>query len=231
MASMPFASVILGISFWVLLISPAHSQNCTSQKFSGNRVFANCSDLPTLSAVLHYNYNASNSSLSIAFTATPSKPDGWVAWAINPNGTGMLGAQALIAFKLDSKLTVKTYNLESYKSIKQEKLSFDVWDLSAEENNGTMTIFAGVKLPGKAENVSQVWQVGPSVTDGTPDKHEFKPANLGSKGTLALGTTSANTSGSSNTTGNNSSGANSVISGRFAVGFCTGLLLFLSSFF
>ncbi|KAI4356318.1 hypothetical protein L6164_000350 [Bauhinia variegata] len=252
MASTPFSLLILLISCWVLLISPAHSQNCASQKFSGNRTFPNCTDLTTLSAVLHFNYNASNSSLSVAYTAAPSKTGGWVAWAINPNGSGMIGAQALIAFKLNNNVTVKTYNLVSYGSIKQEKLSFDVWDLSAGEANGKITIFATVKLPDKAENVSQVWQVGPSVTNGQPDKHDFGTANLASKGVLTLvgasanttsgsgnttgstsgsGNTTGNTSGSGNTTGNNNSGASSVIGGRIGVGLYTGLLLLLSGLF
>ncbi|KAL6984062.1 hypothetical protein U1Q18_017437 [Sarracenia purpurea var. burkii] len=50
-----------------------------------------------------------------------------------------------------------------------------------------MRIFAPVTLPDKAATaVNQVWQVRPSVTDGIPEKHDFQPAYLNSKGTLDL---------------------------------------------
>lgn len=98
----------------------------------------------------------------------------------------MAGAQALVAFKNDGVMTVNTYNISSYSSILPSKLSFDVWDMKAEESDGVMRIFAKVKVPAKAETLNQVWQVGPSVTAGLPDKHEFGQVNLQSKGALSL---------------------------------------------
>ena len=65
-----------------------------------------------------------------------------------------------------------------------------------------MRIFATVTLPEKgATTVNQVWQVGPSLTNGVLDKHEFQPANLNSKGTLDLlkGVSTAGTGGGSRT--------------------------------
>jgi hypothetical protein len=36
-----------------------------------------------------------------------------VSWAINPNVTGMSGAQALLAFKSNGSVTIQTYNIRS----------------------------------------------------------------------------------------------------------------------
>lgn len=140
-------SLFLGLAVLSALVGPSHSLACTSQKFPNNRVYSNCSDLPHLGARLHYTYNPSNSSLSIAFTAAPASGGAWVSWAINPTATGMVGSQALVALKLsDGSVVAKTYNISGYRSIVESKLSFDVWDLSADASNGTMTIFATVKV-------------------------------------------------------------------------------------
>ncbi|KAK9944629.1 hypothetical protein M0R45_010189 [Rubus argutus] len=189
--------VLILISLLALLISPsqAATATCTSQKFTNNKLYANCTDLPHLSSYLHWTYDASNSSLAVAFVAAPSKSGGWVAWAINPTGTNMSGAQALVAYVQDDGTpTVKTYNITSYSSIVPGKLSFDVWDISAESSNGTLMIFATVKVPEKAETVNQVWQVGPGVNKTTHfiEKHDFAQANLAAYGALSLGTASGN---------------------------------------
>ncbi|KAH7576418.1 hypothetical protein JRO89_XS01G0059400 [Xanthoceras sorbifolium] len=184
------SSISLGLSFCLLLISPALSLTCTSQKFTSNNLYSHCLDLPTLSSFLHYTYDSSNRSLSVAFVATPSNSNGWVAWAINPTGTGMAGAQSLVAYKdSNGAMTVKTYNISSYSSVVQSKLSFEVWDTSADESGGFMRIYGKIKVPedlAKAGKINQIWQVGPSVANGMLTKHEFSAPNLGAKGTLDL---------------------------------------------
>lgn len=180
------------LPYWLLFLggfslSSVHSLNCTSQSLKINKLYNNCTDLPSLSSYLHWTYDSSKSSLSIAFLAPPAKSNGWIAWAINPTGTGMVGAQALIAFKKsDGSLTVKTYNLSSYASIVQSKLSFKVSDSSAEYSGGLMKIFATLALPENMTTVNQVWQVGSSVVDDMPVKHAFEQPNLNAKGTLEL---------------------------------------------
>ncbi|GLU08022.1 hypothetical protein SLE2022_249520 [Rubroshorea leprosula] len=189
MASMSFPSLILFLSFWVSLMSPVCSLNCTSEKLpDSKKTFVNCSDLPTLNATLHYTYDATNSSLSVAFVAAPATPEGWTAWAINPTGTGMLGAQALIALKSKGSLLVKKYNLSSYSSIQEvDKLSFDVWDLKVESGtSGKYVIYASLKVPDRVEKLNQVWQVGANATNGRPEKHAITTENLGSKTELQL---------------------------------------------
>ncbi|MBA0758384.1 hypothetical protein Gotri_021389 [Gossypium trilobum] len=170
------------------LISPTHSTDCSSLKLSGGKKqYSNCTHLPTLNATLHFTYNATNSSLSIAFSAPPAKAGGWIAWAVNPTGTGMAGSQALLAFKNNGSMVVKTYNISSYSSIVEGKLSFDVWDLEAEAgSDGKMVLYGSLKVEESAEKLNQVWQVGPGIADGHPMKHEFDKANLGSVGELQL---------------------------------------------
>ncbi|KDP45265.1 hypothetical protein JCGZ_15130 [Jatropha curcas] len=233
MASFSFVR-FLSLSL-VLLISTTHALNCTSDKFNNNKSYANCSDLSTLNAHLHYTYNSSNSSLSIAFKAAPAKSNGWVAWALNLNGTGMVGAQALIGMKSSgNSMVVKKYNLISYHEINEtQKLSFDVWDESAEsDSSGNFVIFASVKVPADLEKVNQIWQVGPSVTNGTPAKHDFAPANIQSKGTIELkssttaGTGTNTTAESTNSTKN--TGAAYQIEG-LNVGYQIGVFVLLAS--
>ncbi|EEF29333.1 auxin-induced in root cultures protein 12 [Ricinus communis] len=232
---MAFYSSLLFLSLSLcvmMLISPAHSQTCTSQKFNNNKLYTNCSDLPTLNATLHYTYNASNSSLSIAFTAAPSKPDGWVAWAVNLNGTGMAGAQALLAMKsTGGAVVVKKYDIRSYSEINETtKLAVDVWDVSAESSSGKFIIFGSVKVPESVEKLNQIWQVGPAVNNGFPAKHEFAQANLLSKGTLDL---AVNTTGSGTNSGNATGNSNSTGAGyrvkEMSVGYQVGLFVLICS--
>ncbi|MED6179442.1 hypothetical protein PIB30_001206 [Stylosanthes scabra] len=244
MASQPFSLLISIAIFITLLSSTAHSAtlSCKSQKLpQSSPTYANCTDLPALGAVLHFTYNATNSSLSVAFAASPPS-NGWVAWGVNTAGGGMIGAQALIAYKhSDGKFAVDLYNLTSYGSIDPvKKLSVETWDVSAVESNGAVTIFAAVKIPAKAENISQVWQVGP-VVGGKPGKHAIAKENLEAKSALPGASTAAATpaapapaSGSSgNTTGGGSgkkSGAASLMGERFSLGFYVSVILVMACF-
>ncbi|CAA3020494.1 cytochrome b561 and DOMON domain-containing At3g25290-like [Olea europaea subsp. europaea] len=170
------------------LLSPSQSASCQSQTFTRNRIYTFCNDLPSLNSYLHWAYDLANSTLSIAFIAAPAKPNGWISWAINPTATGMVGSQALMAFK-DSKgaMTVKTYNISSYGPVTESKVWYEVKESSAEFSGGMMRLFATIVLPEKGKStVNHVWQVGPSLTAGMPDKHELQPANLNSKGGLDL---------------------------------------------
>ena len=189
----PSSLAFLYFTFWVLLISPAVSLTCSSQKFTKNQVYSDCLDLPSLSSYLHFSYDSSNTTLSIAFIATPSKSSGWIAWAINPKASAMAGSQSLVAYKNSTTgvAVVQTYDVSSYKSIVPKDLSFEVWDKTAESRtDGSLAIFAKIKVPADlaaSGTINQVWQVGPGVgADGILEKHDFATANLQSKGTLDL---------------------------------------------
>ncbi|OWM87910.1 hypothetical protein CDL15_Pgr000327 [Punica granatum] len=188
-SSAPLSTLII-ILLWLLLkLEGARSLSCSgSENFSRNRIYEHCNDLPHLGSHLHWTYSPSNSSLSIAFSAPPKTPSGWVAWAINPKGTGMVGSQALVAFREgNGSVAVKTFRLLSYKRIEQGKLaSVEVGRLEAEQRNGALTIFATIAIPENMKIVNQVWQVGASVVDGMPAVHDFGAANLESKGKLDL---------------------------------------------
>ncbi|TMX05496.1 hypothetical protein EJD97_017336 [Solanum chilense] len=212
-----FVAVILVIAS---LFSPSLSQICSSQQFTNNKVYARCSDLPVLKSFLHWTYDAANSTLSVAFVAPPDKPDGWIAWAINPNAAGMVGAQTLFAFKNSKgEMVVKTYDISSYSSIMESsKLWFDVKETAAEFSGGMMRLFATLVLPEKGKTtLNHVWQVGPSVTDDFPAKHGFQPANLNSKGTFDLlsGESKSSASGDSRVTRKNIHGILNAISWGF----------------
>ncbi|XP_057534675.1 cytochrome b561 and DOMON domain-containing protein At4g12980-like [Amaranthus tricolor] len=189
------ASLILSLFIILNSISLSFSSTCTSPKLTSS--FTSCNELPSLGSSLHYSYNPTNKSLSVAFTATPSSPNGWVAWGINPTSTGMGGTQAILAFRnSDGSMSVKTFDISSYSSIVPGKLSYQVYDKKAVFNSadGSITIFATIENHGGKNN--HVWQVGPSVTKDFPDKHDFKPANLNAKGVLDL-SVSGGDSGSS----------------------------------
>ncbi|XP_062021818.1 auxin-induced in root cultures protein 12 [Rosa rugosa] len=213
MASFSPLLLLLLISLSALLILPSQSADCPSAKFKNNKSFSNCTALSSLSSYLHYTYNASNSSLAVAFIAKPPKSGGWIAWAINPNGTKMPGAQAIVAYtKEDGTPMIKTLDIKSYSELNPGKLAFDVWDTSAELTaDGNLTLFATVKVPEKAETLNQVWQVGPGVnqSNGFIMKHEMGKENLAAYGLLRLAGT-----GSTNTTNTTSGGAASPTSAK-----------------
>ncbi|XP_058093498.1 cytochrome b561 and DOMON domain-containing protein At3g25290-like [Magnolia sinica] len=179
-------SLLLSFLTLLLLSIQSHSATCPSQTFSSNRIFTLCVDLPHLSSSLHWTYNASSSTLHLAFVAPPASSNGWISWAINPTGPAMIGSQSLIAFRNSSGLiAVQTFNISDY-VIKPSKIAYNVSNLVGEYSDGVMRIFATVDLPTGLTTLNQVWQVGHSVTDGIPDKHDLLSENMNSKGTIDL---------------------------------------------
>ncbi|KAF5796182.1 putative cytochrome b561 and DOMON domain-containing protein [Helianthus annuus] len=189
----------------VLLISSAHAQpTCATQKFTNKEQYDRCVDLPQLGCYLHWSLDTARNTVAIVFIAPPATPDGWVSWAINPTGEGMVGSQSLIAYTAaNGSMVVNTYNVSSYGGVVKGKLDFDVMDMKAEHSDGVMRIFATVELPENGRTkVNQVWQVGGAVTEeGVPVRHAFGQGNLGSKGILDLlsGEISGGGSGNSKT--------------------------------
>ncbi|XP_047940361.1 cytochrome b561 and DOMON domain-containing protein At3g25290-like [Salvia hispanica] len=185
------SSLLLLLIAAALSSSPALSHTCESHQFSHrNLTYANCTDLPTLNASLHYTYDAAARTLSLAFTAAPASPRGWIAWGLNPTSTGMVGAQSLVAFAAaNGSAVVNTYNITSYGPISESPISYGVLSKSAESSSsgGAITIFATLAIPqGSGAAVNQIWQVGSAVVGGVPAKHAFAADNLASKSTLRL---------------------------------------------
>ncbi|OIW17648.1 hypothetical protein TanjilG_28998 [Lupinus angustifolius] len=189
MASLHFSPLLITISITIfisLLSSPVSSITCENQKLPPQRSFHHCTNLPTFNATLHYTYILNQHSLSIAFAIDAPKSDGWVAWGINPSGPKMFGSGAFIAVKENGTLKVDEYSLISAQvPYKKEKLPYDVKALSVEEVNGVITIFAVLVVPEKAENLSQIWQVGP-VVGGVIKGHAAEKVNDDSKSPLTF---------------------------------------------
>eukprot|EP01018_Ginkgo_biloba_P014073 Gb_13629 [translate_table: standard] len=164
----------------------AQSCNKTLTLGSGTRKFGSCNSLSALGATLAWTYHKKNGSVDLAFRAKPAASSGWVAWGINPNGTGMIGTQALIAFKhSNGSIIVDTYDVESkVATLKPSKISLTLTNKSAEFVNGEIKIFATVSLPSKKSTVNQVWQVGSAVNGLYPKVHSFATANLQSMGSI-----------------------------------------------
>ncbi|KAL6511090.1 hypothetical protein OROGR_022214 [Orobanche gracilis] len=241
------ASSFLLIAAVSLLISPALSITCDSQILSPrNTTFANCTALQALDAVLHWTYSPTpKPTLSVAFTAAPASSSGWVAWGLNPTATGMLGTQALVAFKQpNGSLVVKEYNISSYGGISESKISYDVLNKSAVHySGGNITIYATLELPEAQATVNQVWQVGAKLTGGVPAVHAMGKDNKDSKGELKLvsgatespagspeiSTTPAPTGGNQN--GNDTAAGTSVMGVGLTLGMCTVLSLLWVPYF
>nr|CAB3453858.1 unnamed protein product [Digitaria exilis] len=206
MAAVAVLAPVLALLLVLLLLAPpqpAHAAGggrCVGESFSANRAYASCTDLPRLGASVHWTYDAASGDLSVAFVAAPAAPGGWVAWAINPSGDGMAGAQALVAgpFSDAGGWELRTYNISGYALGEPGPIAFPASDLAAELGaDGRARVYGRLKLgnSGVAGGgvLNQVWQVGAAVTGGAPAPHAMGVDNLAAKDNLDLlrGTTSA----------------------------------------
>ncbi|KAK1439797.1 hypothetical protein QVD17_05618 [Tagetes erecta] len=163
----------------------SYAVTCSNHKFTSNRVYTSCKELPHLSARLHWTYNSTIGAAKIAYRARQGA-GGWVAWAINPNQIGMVGSEALVAFvNSNGSMTVYPTIITSYSpSMLPADLSYQVSGLSAEFLNNEITIYATVGPFAGGSVVNQVWQAGHLVIDGVPQMHDVSQQNLQSTGEL-----------------------------------------------
>lgn len=142
---------------------------------------------------MHWNWTYDDASgapsLSLAFVAAPAAPGGWVAWGINPTGTGMVGAQVLLALaggaavswttSSSSSPAVRTYNITGYAPLGEAStpIAFPATDLAADVSSDgkKVRLYATLKLDKGMTVVHHVWQVGSSVTRRAPDVHAMDP--------------------------------------------------------
>lgn len=187
----------LAMAFSVLLslsLPSSHAQTgaCGNYKFTSNKIFTSCSNLPYLNSFLHWTFEQSTGKLQMAYRHTGITTSNWVAWAINPNlnseSSAMLGAQSLVAFQ-QSNGTTRVYKspISSYQTnLAEGNLDYVVSDLSAEYlNNDEMIIFATWTLPTNSTTILQVWQQGP-VSSDSPSVHPTVAPNTNAKQTLNL---------------------------------------------
>ncbi|KAI3718618.1 hypothetical protein L6452_19497 [Arctium lappa] len=168
-----------------LFLSSAYAQTCSNYAFSTNIVFSACNDLPVLNSFLHYTYNPSSQTLSIAYRHTNVDSSRWVAWAINPTSQGMAGSQALVAFQQsDGSMRAYTSPITGYTTqLAEGDLSFPVSDLSATYSNNEIVIFATLGLQNWSSTMNQVWQEG-QLSGNVPSVHATSGDNVRSMGTL-----------------------------------------------
>ncbi|XAR68164.1 hypothetical protein NMG60_11003200 [Bertholletia excelsa] len=183
-------------SLLISLFSSSSAQTCTSYTFSSNKLYSNCSDLPYLNSYLHWTYHSANSTVDIAYRHTSVDTLTWVAWALNPSGTQMIGAQSLVALHNSSGVPhAYTSAVTSYQTTLQEStLSFTVPTLTAEYVSGEMIIYATLELPSGQTSFQQVWQAGP-VSNGQPGRHPTTGANMQSVATIDFSTGSTTATG------------------------------------
>lgn len=180
------------------MVAPSSAQTCSSYTFSNNKLFSSCTDLPYLSSFLHWTYDSAAGTAQIAYRHASVDTSKWVAWAINPTGSGMVGAQSLVAYQ-QSNGTMLAYTspIAAYQTQLQEgSLSFNVSDLSATSTGSEIIIFATIVPPNNGA-VNQVWQDGP-LSGGSPSVHATTGANVQSMGTLNFASGQAGSSGGSN---------------------------------
>lgn len=167
------------------------SQNCSSYSFSNRIPLRNCNNLPVLNASIHWNYHPSNRTADIAYRHAGMTRSNWIAWALNPSGRGMAGAQALVAF-VNSTGSFRAYTspIADYNTRLQEgRLSFQVSSIAAEfTNNQIMTIYATIQLPQGSTSFNQVWQYGDLSGTATPQIHPTTRDHLSSVGTIDFAT-------------------------------------------
>ncbi|KAK1418161.1 hypothetical protein QVD17_27300 [Tagetes erecta] len=172
------------------------AQDCTSYTFTNNAIYATCVSLPVQNSHLHWNYHPTNRTVDLAYRHTGVSTSQWVAWALNVDGAGMVGAQALVASP-NSNGTVQAYtsSVADYgTSLQQSALSFDVLGLRAERVNGDVVVYGTLVLPGGRTSFNHVWQMGP-VSNGAPGAHNMGSENRNSVGTVDFVTGQAGAGG------------------------------------
>ncbi|KAG0487254.1 hypothetical protein HPP92_009349 [Vanilla planifolia] len=182
----PTPPTVLLLLLYFSCISTAQ-QSCSGDSFSQNRFFSLCNSLPQLSANLHWTYHPSNATVDVAYRAAQAS-NGWIAWALNPSGTGMDGAQTIFAFHdSNNVMTTVTYPITfSNTTVKNSSLSFKVYNMDAEFSSNSMTIYATIELPGNKTRVNHVWQASTSFSNGMPNGHATTGPNVQSTATLDL---------------------------------------------
>ncbi|KAI3804905.1 hypothetical protein L1987_26784 [Smallanthus sonchifolius] len=178
---------ILNFLFCILIsnLILSSAQDCSSYSFTNNAIYATCVSLPVQNSHLHWNYRPTNGTVDVAYRHTGVSTSQWVAWALNVDGRGMVGAQALVALP-NSNGSVQAYtsSVTGYgTALQQSPLSFDVPAIRAERVNGDVVIYATLVLPSGRTSFNQVWQMGP-VSNGAPSAHALGSENRNSVGTV-----------------------------------------------
>uniref|UniRef100_A0A3Q7EZ18 Cytochrome b561 and DOMON domain-containing protein n=1 Tax=Solanum lycopersicum TaxID=4081 RepID=A0A3Q7EZ18_SOLLC len=134
--------------FSLCFLSSYARTNCSYFHFHG-KSYNSCSHLHTLNSFIHWNYDMTSRTVDIAFSKSQSQHGRWLAWAINPTSTGMIGSQAFVALqRSDGTLEAYTSPIDTYgTTLVKGDLSFTVHNVSAQYTDGQVIIFARFELP------------------------------------------------------------------------------------
>ncbi|TMW98836.1 hypothetical protein EJD97_003421 [Solanum chilense] len=192
------SNLVLFSSILLTLFTFSYGQNCSTHQFTNNNIFSTCNPLAVLNSSLHWTYYPDNHTVDLAYRHGGVTESSWVAWALNPDGTGMAGCQSLIAFRNSSgQIHAYTSPIAGYSTdLSEGPLSFGVPRISAEFVGSEMIIFATLELPTGRSSFTQVWQNG-AVSGQALQVHRTSGDNLRSVGTVdfASGQTSADGGG------------------------------------
>jgi len=153
----------------------------------GSESYQKCRFFSALNFTLWWTYHPENVTMDFAYRMQPLEKIGWVAWGINPNLSGMVGTQAILAFMQPSgSLSVLTYSVQKpLIPQKASKISYAVANLNATATSaGVFTVTGSLTLPGNTTEVSHTWQRGQAVIDNEPQSHFLRTDNLMSYGPL-----------------------------------------------
>ncbi|KAL5719550.1 hypothetical protein ACHQM5_012306 [Ranunculus cassubicifolius] len=175
------------LSFLCILVSfifSTNAQTCKTYTFT-NKLYPTCIDLPRLNSFLHWNFNPLNRTVTLAYRRPNTTTSTWIAWAINPTATGMVGSQALVAYQSGGKMNAYTSPITSYgTNLRPGNLSFSVLAISAQYSNKEMIVFASFVLPeGNGTEFNHVWQNG-GVSGNIPQAHSFYGGHVKSFGSI-----------------------------------------------
>ncbi|XP_010445377.1 PREDICTED: cytochrome b561 and DOMON domain-containing protein At3g59070-like [Camelina sativa] len=162
---------------------------CESHSFKNGKTFSSCTDLPVLDSFLHFSYALETGALEVVYRHANLESSSWIAWAINPTKTGMLGAQAIVAYRNSTSGVMRAYtsSINSYAPRLQESpLSIRVTQVSAEYIDREMTIFANLLLYPNTTVVNHLWQDGPLKEGDTLGMHSMSGDHLKSITSLDL---------------------------------------------
>lgn len=158
----------------------------------GARRYDACVLLPALGASVSWlrelGGDGGGGLVHVAFTGWLPRAGGWVAWGVNSVPSSMVGAEVLVAFAAaNGSSTALPFRL-TVALLRDQPLVSSPVDLLALEgvriSDLQVTLFASVQLRPGQTSLNQVWNSGPSVTDGVPAPHALDGAHLSSFASL-----------------------------------------------
>ncbi|KAJ8439375.1 hypothetical protein Cgig2_021789 [Carnegiea gigantea] len=165
--------------------SPPPVPSCKDFNPNPTHPYNTCIDLPVLGASLYWTYDPTSGTARTAFRVTGVTSYNWVSWGLNPTGSGMVGAQALVAYQTSEGLMrAYTSSIGAYRTrLPETRVSFPVSEIVAQRRENEMVILATLRLPPNKTSISHVWQVGPMLDD-RPLPHATHSDNLKAFGTV-----------------------------------------------